>query len=544
MSEALGPLLERVATLVSDGRGAPGPDAADVAAMRRLGTASPAAYRLYTQAIDDFFRSVLADVPASEQRLEAAIQQDPGWSHPHAALVLVAGRVTPRARKLLERGRKLADPRRDPLGQALLTSLELSATGQIDRARQLVEHALPAAPDDVLGLDMLGTLHAFLGRADDQVEVFGRLHRLRTDLQFGANLVLALERAGRAAEVPATARDWLERAPESEQALVTAITLDLAAGRYDPAERHAQALFLVHGEAPHRLVLLCDVLLVAGRTREARAVASRLVEGGERERALGLYRLGVIAILEGRFGAAHESLVASAQAQRPFGTESELLQTLEALLSMDERLLLEEDRTSHLAELEETLALFDMPGRAAAMHFERALPRGPRPDAAPDPDRGPVLDQDKTCPTPGAFLTKLSDGRARRVAEREMLLAASEVGCAPCAAVLQAGLEADERSTRSTFRFAACAEAEGAPLLAADAFRRASTLIASSLTTTHGFAPDLAVLAHFRLGRMLEQLGRIAEARGAYERFLGFWGHADRPIAEVAMARQALARLP
>ncbi|HEX2573223.1 MAG TPA: protein kinase [Polyangia bacterium] len=545
VNEALGPLVERVAALVGDGRSVPGPDADEVGAMKRLGTASIAAYRLYRQAIDDFFRSVLADVPTSEQRLEAAIEQDPGWAHPHAALVLVAGRVTPRARALLERGRKLTDPRRDPIGQALLASLELGAAGQLDRARQRLEQALPATSDDLLGLDLLGTFHALLGRAEDEVEAYGRLHRLRPDLQFGANLALALERAGRGGEVPALARGWLERAPESEQALVTAITLDLAAGRHDQAERRARALFLVHGETAHRLVLLCDVLLAAGRTREARAVASRLVEGGERERALGLYRLGVIAVLEGRFGAAHESLVASAQAQRPFGTESELLPTLEALVRMDERLHLDEDRASHLAELEETFALFDMPARAAVTRYERALPRrpGPDPELDPDPDASPRRAQEKTCPAPEGFLAALGPTRERGVAERDMLRAASEVGCVPCAAVLRAGIEADERSTRSIFRFAACAEAEGAPLLAADAFRRASALIASSLAMTHGLAPDLAVLAHFRLGRMLESLGRTTEARGEYERFLGFWGHADRPIAEVATARQALARL-
>ena len=529
MSEVIEPLLKRADGWIGQERGQHGPDSGETAAMARLGTASPAAYRLYAQAVDDFFRSVIVDVESIERRLEAALARDPGWAHPYAALTLVAGRVTPRAREVLERGRQRADRRRDPIGRALLDALALDNAGQPARVRQMIAQALRDAPDDLLGLDMLGVLDIALGHTDEQAGVFGRLHALRPDLQFGADLVSSLERAGRADEVPAIVRSWIERAPESEQALVTAITLAIAAGRLAEAERDARTLLLLHGEKPHRLITLCDVLIVAGRTREARAVASRLVGGGERERALGLYRLGVIATIEGRFGAAHESLVAAVQAERPFGIESELLQTIEALVSMDSRKATAggDDRSLHLAELKQTFALFGMPAQAAAARYELELPRSPG----------------ENCPLPEPFLRSLGESRGRRAAQWEMLRAASEVGCARCADVLHAGLGSDERSTRSIFRFATCAEAEGALLLAADAFTRAGTFIASSLITTNGFAPDLAVLAHFRLGRVLERLDRAAEARAEYERFLGWWGHADRLVPEVEEARKALDRL-
>jgi serine/threonine protein kinase/tetratricopeptide (TPR) repeat protein len=527
--EALEPLLQRAGEWIGQGRSEQGPGVVEAAVLSRLGTTSPEAYRLYTQAVDDFFRSVIVDVTAIERRLQESITRDPGWAHPYAALALVAGRVTPRAREVLERGRRVADMDRDPLGRSLLDALALDIAGQPTRARQVIAQALRGTPDDLLGLNMLGALDMALGHTDEQAGVFGRLHALRPDLQFGADLVSSLERAGRADEVPAIVRSWIELAPESEQALVTAITLDISAGRLAEAERDARTLLLLHGEMPHRLITLCDVLIVAGRTREARAVASRLVGGGERERALGLYRLGVIATIEGRFGAAHESLVAAVQAERPFGIESELLQTLEALVSMDSRKPTAggDDRSVHLDELQRTFALFGMPAQAAAARYELALPRAPG----------------GSCPAAEPFLRPLGEPRVRRAAEWEMLRAASEVGCARCAEVLHAGLGADERSTRSIFRFAACAEAEGALLLAADAFARAGTFIASSLISTNGFAPDLAVSAHLRLGRVLERLGRTSEARAEYERFLGWWGHADRLIPEVDEARKALDRL-
>ena len=168
-----------------------------------------------------------------------------------------------------------------------------------------------------------------------------------------------------------------------------------------------------------------------------------------------------------------------------------------------------------------------MPAQAAVARYERALPR----------------EAGQTCPMPQDFLQDLGDENARAHAEREMLRAAAQVHCAPCAAVLDAGLDPHERSTRSLYRFAACANAEGQLERAARAWSRASLFVAPSLSTTTDFVPDLAVLAHFRLAQVLERLERPSEARAEYKRFLDFWGRADRPIAEVAQAQTALERL-
>ena len=475
---------------------------------------------------------MVVDSAAIERHLKAAIDADPGWAHPYAALALATGRVTPPAQEVIRRGRSAADPGRDPLGHALLSFLELAAAGPPDRAYQMLEQALQRSPDDLLGLYLLAASYNFLGRADEQAGLFGRLHSQRPDLQFGTDYVSALDRAGRTDEVPNIIQEWIDRAPESEQANLGAIALDIAGGRYELAERRARALILLYGDAPHRQVTLCDVLLSASRTLEARAVASRLVDIDEHARAFGLYRLGVIAVIEGRLAAARESLVAAVEAHRPLGSQSELLQALEALLSLDERVPSGDDQVAHLAELERTFTLFDMRAQAAAARYEQALLRKVA----------------GTCPPPEAFLKDLDEPRERTIAKREMLRAAAPAargpaGCARCAEVLRAGLGANERSTRSIYRFAACAEAEGALDLAVEAYRRAAVIIALSLSTTNGFAPDLAVLAHFRLGHVLEQMGKKAEARAAYERFLGFWGHADRLITEVTEAQKALERL-
>ena len=48
------------------------------------------------------------------------------------------------------------------------------------------------------------------------------------------------------------------------------------------------------------------------------------------------------------------------------------------------------------------------------------------------------------------------------------------------------------------------------------------------------------VKAHYQLGKLYQQMGRDADAKAMYERFLGFWGEADTPVPEVAAARDAL----
>ena len=55
--------------------------------------------------------------------------------------------------------------------------------------------------------------------------------------------------------------------------------------------------------------------------------------------------------------------------------------------------------------------------------------------------------------------------------------------------------------------------------------------------------PDQAVVLRLWRGRMLERLGRAAEAAAAYREFLRLWKDADPGTPEIDEAKAALARL-
>lgn len=503
------------------------PSPAEEEAMQALGATSSEALRLYRSAVDTYYGSVIVDLQSIARQLAQAIRLDPEWPHPRALLVLVQGRVTPDALATLRQAEhELGRGERDPIGRSMLAALDLVDRRRLDEASQTLQQALSQSRGDVTALSLLGIIYYLQQRSTELVAINQRLHALRPDLQFGADLAGALQRAGRSDEVPPLLERWFATTPASEQALVSQIALDMEAGRHDVAQRRARDLLFLHGEAPHRLLTLCDALLIAGDTREARSVATRLVSGDARARALGQHRLGVIAIIEGHFAAAHELLVTALDDQRPLGTESEILQTLEALSSLDRMLDDPDEAAEHLEELERTLALFGAEASAITVQMERLL-----------------LQRRQGCPDLQAPLQRIADPRTRALARRDILRAAAAADCAPCKAVLRSGLSSDERSTRSIFHFAVCAEREGTLHLAVDAFLRAAVFLASSLHTGNDFSPDLAVRAHVHLGRLYERLGLPAKARSEYQRFLGWWEHADLALDEINEVRQAMKRL-
>jgi tetratricopeptide (TPR) repeat protein len=508
---------------------APEPDADERADMQRLGVRSVEAYRRYQAQLDDAFSAVLIDAETQVRQLRAILVLEPQWAHLYVKLIDAVGIGSKQGRELLVEAKRATEHTdQDPVGRQMLAAIEHVAHGRLDEAATLLMPAFRSQPQDVeLGWILARRILYQAGRSQDAIAVYQRLHELRPDLQFGGNLVDELRRGGRGREVDSVVEAWLAKAPESEDARAVQVKLDVEHGRLDLAVQHAREQIFLHGDAPHRLYTLCDVLIAAGKRAEASQLAQRMLLGSGPIRSRGWARLGAIAAQEGRFAAAldaYESAVAEGQ---QFPAQSGVRRAYESARWLFVLTARPEDADRFDRELAEYYRNSGLTWLAATVEFDRRL----------------LNVAQSGCPDPEALLSQLPQGPALRLARIQMRRAGAAAGCVKCADVVRDGISVDESSQHGLYQLGMCAAQEGALALARDAFVRAAAL---RTATDTGFQPSEAhaILAHFQLARVLERLQLPAEARKEYETFLAHWGQADRPMPEVDEARTALARLP
>jgi tetratricopeptide (TPR) repeat protein len=347
------------------------------------------------------------------------------------------------------------------------------------------------------------------------------------DLQFGANLIDELRRAGRGAETNKLVRDWLRRTPESEDARAAMVVVDLEGHDLKAAVQHAREQLFVHGNAPHRLATLADVLIAAGDYAEASRLAEAMLRGSGSIRSRGWVRLGIIATLEGRFGSALDAYESAIVEGKSYPWQSGLRVAYESVRWLAVMVGRVDEAERYDGELIEFYRRSGMAWQAAAVDYDRLLLRAKK----------------GSCPDRTAALASLPAGLGRKQAGVEMLRSATAIGCATCAEVLREGLLPDEWKQQSLYRFGVCAASENALPLARDAFDRVRSLRHTSVDAGTASSEVYAVLARYQLGKVLERMGDRNGARAAFEDFLGRWGHADRRLTEVEDAQRALARL-
>jgi tetratricopeptide (TPR) repeat protein len=525
MSEAIDEALARVRARVDVDQLERGPSDEERALAAEVAAPDVAAWRSYDEIVSETYSELIIDVPLLARRTQAVVERHPTWLHPYAQLINTEGNVSPAAQATLLEARRVHDA--DATGRIMAeAAAEQDATKLEDLLPEL-DRSFARAPHDVLlGWLLYGALHTER-RVDEGVAVLRALNHLRPDLQFGSDLEQELRRAGRGNEVPALQQAWLAAAPDNQQALASQIVVDLDAGRRDLAEAHARDLLFLHGPSPQRLVLLCEVLILAGELREASSLAEELLRGNEYDRALAWFHLGQIALLQGRSTAALEAWLTGAQVARPFGVQGPLFQTLEELASAAAFVGAERELETAASELVRLYSNVGDRGQAAAWSIEL------------EAHRARSAGRSIQCLDVEGELRKLPPGPGRGSTERELVRASAAVGCAPCSEAVRLGLAPVEANVRSLLQLGLCAEKEGQLTLAADVLARAEPL--RELGVHDGETPSTvsSLLAQYHLARVLERQGKHEEARAHYQAFLARWDHADHAIAEVDEARQA-----
>lgn len=498
-----------------------GPTEREAAAMQRLGATTFGGFRGYRAILEAYLTSNWVDAPALLARTDQLLAADPTWAHLYALRANLDGQWVRSTIEQLAAGRAAIDRTRDPSGAKLLEALSLSAGSDHDSAADLLIDVFRDNEEDLLAGAELMVAATLVQRTHETIAVARRLHELYPDLLFGMDLVSLFMRAGRPAEAEALVREWVAAAPDNLVAAVELIRIEAGAGRSAEAERHARNLLLIHGEREDAMTDLFEALVLTHNLADARRIAERMLISTPLNRARGRYRLAVAGVLEGRFAAAYDALRKAVKEYRPFGFQSELSQCLELLRGIAP---LVGDRAAHRRYTAELIDVYrDLirdPVSAVATGFELSLIDG---------GETPLIE---------ALLEPIEDGPSRDLARRRMLRAAAVAGRGSPVDAVAAGFSADEGNPASLVALGICARGAGELGLAQRSLECATRLWSSSLTNQS--SAYAAVLAQFHLAGVLADQGQAERSRALYETFLGHWGEADRPVPEVAVARQAV----
>ena len=490
-------------------------DPRERAAMAAIGATDVSTYEALEAVSDEFFSTSIVDMERLQRETEAVIARDPTWAHPYVLLAMLQGGVSDVAVATRVHARATVDAARDPSGWTMLNDLTEQRFDDLDRE-------FATAPDDIVTGWCLNEWARRLHRGMDAVAVLRSLFERRPDLQLGADLQAALSIVGHGDEAPAIQAAWLRIAPDNQQALTSQALAELHAGRDQPAIAITHELRELYGDSTQLLMLAIHVAIVSGDLPEATSAVTKMLRGTAYDRMLAQFELGQLEMLQGHFSAAHEAWRTATREASGYGVQGPTLQSLEELTAMD-------------AVLGDTASLAG--DSASIAHEYDALTDYEQSDAHRVIGAGLV--PPKRCLDIHAMLAQHTTDVSRESYQRRVWRAAAEVGCVPCADVVRLGGSSEERSTRSLFRFADCAERVGQLELARDAYARARR-ITTLFDNAQVPATAYSILASFRLGRVLQRLGRTAEAKTAYAAFLERWGHSDRAIPEVEQARRAL----
>jgi tetratricopeptide (TPR) repeat protein len=418
-----------------------------------------------------------------------------------------------------------ADATRDPTGARLLAALQHIGRSEFEPAYELFVAIAGDSRDDVLADYCLVQAAVSHHRPDEATALVRRLHREQPELIFGVDLADAFRRDGRpAAAFETVIRDWVAAAPDNVVARVELARVAAEVGRGDDAVAHAREALLVNGERGDALPELFEAAIASEQYAVAQRVADRMLLGNALTRARGRYRTAMVAVFEGRFSAGYDSVRRAIDEHRAFGYQSELVQCLELARSLA-RLVGDIDAQRRFtADLAETFAIVvGDAATAAATRYELALleRRG-----------APSIDE---------HLAGLAEGPPRDVARRRMLRMAAIADCGSPHKAVAAGFSAWEENTASLLALGLCAMRLRELELAARSLERAMHQWSSLLGNQN--CPYHAVLARFHLAGVVAELGDRPRARALLDSFVRSWGAADRPIPEVAQARQVRAHI-
>ena len=502
-------------------RTSPGPDPDERGEIARAGARNLDELRHFRALVEDARIPTWLDSTAITPGHEALLRDDPQWLHPYAELEWLYGPA--QSAEIVAVARSKGDRKRDPIGYGALEALEAAKRGDAAESLAAVESLFSKEHPDTLIIEPYAVALGTVDRGDERHAIYALLAERFPDQFYAGNIAQSLFRQGRDEEAEQLMRSSVAANPENAVSARELVLVEVRAGRQDAAREVAHRMLFVHGERPLVLGELYEALVLSDDLAAARRIVNRMLLGSPLSRARGNYRSAVLAVFEGRFGAAMPLLARAVEQYRSFGPQDR--ETPQSLLLASQLATVLGDPSTAIADLDklaELEAAHDDPGLNIAAHAEHVeLARF----------RIALLQRGTRCPA-------IAPDEPSRVAKLRL---ASGVGCAPCDEVVAAGFERLESDPETLVALGRCARGRDQLVIARRAFERATQLWIT--WTNHDASPYFAVLAHYELARVLAAQGEAAAARAEYERFLRYWSHADRAVPELAEAQHALTHL-
>jgi tetratricopeptide (TPR) repeat protein len=256
---------------------------AEVSASRvDVASATTASFEAYAH----YFRGEQAmDAARYQEALEAyqrALAADPEFALAHYRIAYL-GEFTgldPEARRAAIEAAVRSASRVPAKERLLIQAWKAHVDGDQEQAHRLYERAVQAYPQDKEVLYMAGDLRFHEGEQEKALALFERALELDPVWEPALMHVMdALARLGRIDELLALSRRWVEKAPggASYRAVAQA---EIAAGRFEDAERDARRAFVLDGNIFSRITL-GEALALAERYGEAEALVRSIAERAE-----------------------------------------------------------------------------------------------------------------------------------------------------------------------------------------------------------------------------------------------------------------------
>ncbi|MEO8702613.1 MAG: protein kinase [Kofleriaceae bacterium] len=518
IGEAMTAAIPGLTAMLDTGRASVAPDPDEILDMKLTGAPSVSAYRRYRSVRDIYFRTVHVQNDTLRVRIQEVIADHPTWLHPYLMLWTLEGFYSEAARKVLDRARTNANIRGDPSGALIFDAVSppwnpASVAVRLD--------ATPPASRDLLLQRIQQLAHLYVGQLDDAIALTRAMAQAYPGLQFSGDLVSFARLADRRDVAKAEAVRWHLEAPDSPQALLFYAWSAIASGDRDEAKRSLAFHAVLVGELAPIRSHLCDLFIELGDLAAAqRQVDHLLADFDTLTKARGRLRAGLLAMIEGRLGAATDLLSRAREEHQPFAEESELVQVL---VNLRDLATLQGVSTLVREYDDRLVAAYDFdPALAAMYRYQRAL----------DED---VL----RCPPLNEYVASIENPTARSMANRQMLRIGASKGCESCAAAVAAGMSSQDAVATTLVLLGQCAEKENQPALARAIYERA--------VEPFDFRIHRSILGDIRaklaLARILVNAGERERARSLYTAVLAPWTAPDSVVPEIDEARRGLSAL-